>query len=266
MYKKLKQFYKTNSHNAVLKALAGFGRSLNRLYENRNHNPLSNGEVTLLKKIAKFNPEVIIDGGANVGNYAHLVNKHCPDAKVFSFEPVPETFNTLKANSAGNPKKFPVNKGLYHQNCTKSINIFPIDEHASLYDINATLQSSIGTVDIELVKGDDFLLQNKIENVFLLKLDLEGAEYDALLGFENSLKNGRIKLIQFEYGYINITTKRLLIDYYQMLESYGYVLGKLFPKTVEFRKYEYKHDDFIGPNFIAVHKNETALIESLSRK
>lgn len=266
MYKNLKQFYKTNSHNAVLKALAGFGRSLNRLYENRNHNPLSNGEVTLLKKIAQFNPEVIIDGGANVGNYAHLVNTHCPGSKVFSFEPVPETFTTLKANSAGNPNNFPINKGLYNQNCTKSINIFPIDEHASLYDIDATLQSSIGTVDIELVKGDDFLLQNNIDNVFLLKLDLEGAEYDALLGFENSLKNGQIKLIQFEYGYINITTKRLLIDYYQLLESYGYVLGKLFPKTVEFRKYEYKHDDFIGPNFIAVHKNETALIESLSRK
>jgi len=266
MYKSLKRFYKTNSHNALLKALAGFGRSMNRLYENRNHNPLSNGEVTLLKKIAKFDPDVIIDGGANIGNYAHLVNTYCPAAKVYSFEPVAETYNKLQANLGGNPKNTLINKGLYNENCTKTIDIFPCDEHASLYDINSTLQSSIGSVEIELVKGDDFLLEHAIKNVFLLKLDLEGAEYDALQGFENALKSGSIKLVQFEYGYINITTKRLLIDYYQLLESYGYVVGKLFPKTVEFRKYQYKHEDFIGPNFIAVHKDEAELIKALSSK
>ena len=266
MYTGLKRFYKTNSHNAILKVLAGFGRSMNRLYENRNHNPLSNGEATLLKKIARFNPEVIIDGGANTGGYAQLVNTYCPQAKVYSFEPVVETYNKLKANLDGNPNNIAINKGLYIENCTKSINIFPGDEHASLFDINSTLYNSTGSVDIELVKGDDFLAQHDIKNVFLLKLDLEGAEYDALQGFENALKSGSIKLIQFEYGYINITTKRLLIDYYQLLESYGYVLGKIFPKTVEFRKYEYKHEDFIGPNFIAVHQDETALIASLRSK
>lgn len=266
MYKSLKKFYKENSHNAVTKALAGFGRSMNRLYENRNHNPLSNGEVTLLKKIAKFNPEVIIDGGANIGSYAHLVNTYCPAAKVYSFEPVAETYNKLQANLGGNPNNTLINKGLYNENCKKVINIFPCDEHASLYDINSTLQSSTGTVEIDLVKGDDFLAQHDIKSVFMLKLDLEGAEYDALLGFENALKNGLIKLIQFEYGYINITTKRLLIDYYQLLELYGYVVGKLFPKTVEFRKYQFKHEDFIGPNFIAVHKDEVDLIKALSTK
>ena len=45
------------------------------------------------------------------------------------------------------------------------------------------------------------------KTIDLLKLDLEGAEYDALLGFEESIKKGIIKIIQFEYGYINITTK-----------------------------------------------------------
>lgn len=266
MYTSLKRFYKTNSHNAILKVVAGFGRSMNRLYENRNHNPLSNGEATLLKKIARFNPEVIIDGGANTGGYAQLVNTYCPQAKVYSFEPVLDTYNKLKAKLENNPNNKPINKGLYNENCTKSINIFPGDEHASLFDINSTLYNSTGSVDIELVKGDDFLAQYDIKNVFLLKLDLEGAEYDALQGFENALKSGSIKVIQFEYGYINITTKRLLIDYYQLLESYGYVLGKIFPKTVEFRKYEYKHEDFIGPNFIAVHQDEAALIASLRRK
>lgn len=73
-------------------------------------------------------------------------------------------------------------------------------------------------------------------------------------------------MIQFEYGYINITTKKLLIDFYNYFESKGYMVGKIFPKYVEFRKYEFKHEDFLGPNFIAVKKTETELIKLLIEK
>jgi hypothetical protein len=44
------------------------------------------------------------------------------------------------------------------------------------------------------------------------------------------------------------------------------MLGKVFPKTVEFRKYEFKYEDFLGPNFIAVKKTETELIKLLMEK
>jgi hypothetical protein len=72
-------------------------------------------------------------------------------------------------------------------------------------------------------------------------------------------------MVQFEYGYINITTKRLLIDYYNFFEKYDYLVGKIFPKIVEFRKYNLIYEDFLGPNFIAVKKTETELIKLLSK-
>ena len=52
----IKRFFKINSHSPVLKPLAGLGRSINRLYENRNHDASSNGELNLLKKFASLNP------------------------------------------------------------------------------------------------------------------------------------------------------------------------------------------------------------------
>jgi hypothetical protein len=116
-----------------------------------------------------------------------------------------------------------------------------------------------------LVSGDDFIKENNIDSIDFLKLDVEGAEFDALLGFEKAIKSGIVKLIQFEYGYINISTKKLLIDYYQFFESHGYLVGKVYPKNVEFRDYHFKHEDFIGPNFVAVKKSETALINLLSK-
>lgn len=261
----VKRIFKKNSHNIFLKALAGFGISLNRLYENRNHDIHSNGEKTVLIKISKFNPLIIIDGGANIGEYSLLVNKIIPNCKIYAFEPVESTFQKLLGNKKDFDNINPIKKGLFKETCLTSINLFNSDEHSSLYDIQGLTNGSNQKQIIELVRGDEFLKENKLDFVDFLKLDIEGAEYDALIGFEKSIKNGRIKVIQFEYGYINISTKKLLIDFYNFFEANDYVVGKIFPKTVEFRKYEFKYEDFIGPNFIAVKKSEVALIKSLSK-
>ena len=261
-----KRIFKKNSHNAFFKVLAGFGRSLNRLYENRNHDIYSNGEMTILIKLSKFNPSVIIDGGANIGDYSLLINQIIPHCKVYSFEPVESTFQKLVENKKEHDNIIPVKKGLFKETCSSEINLFNSDEHSSLYDIKGLEYESNQKLIIELVRGDDFMKENKIDSIDFLKLDIEGAEYDALVGFENSITNGKIKAIQFEYGYINISTKKLLVDFYSFFEANDYIVGKIFPKIVEFRKYDLKYEDFIGPNFIAIKKSETELINSLAKK
>jgi FkbM family methyltransferase len=263
---KLKRYFKRNSHNNLFKGLAGFGRALNRLYENRNHDIHSNGELKVLEKLLKFNLSVIFDGGANIGTYSLMINRLSPNSRVFSFEPVKSTFEKLKKNVAIHKNIFPFEKGLYKHDCTKEINIFSSDTHSSIYDIKGLSYQSNEHQTIELVSGDAFMKEHEIEEIDFLKIDVEGAEFDAILGFNESITNGRIKAIQFEYGYINISTKKLLVDYHDYFESKGYSLGKIFPKTVDFRKYEFKHEDFIGPNFIAVKNTETGLIDALKRK
>lgn len=263
---KAKRFFKRNTHNKFFKVLAGFGRVLNRLYENRNHDIYSNGELTILKKISKFNPSVIIDGGANIGDYSLLVNELNPNTLIYAFEPVKSTFEKLKSNTSHLTNIFPIEKGLFRNNCFKEINIYPSDAHSSVFELQGLQYESTKKQSIELINGDDFLKNNKIKEVDFIKIDVEGAEYEAILGFEEHIEKGKIKMIQFEYGYINITTKKLLIDFYNYFESKGYMVGKIFPKYVEFRKYEFKHEDFLGPNFIAVKKTETELIKLLIEK
>jgi FkbM family methyltransferase len=262
----LKRIFKKNSHNAFFKALAGFGRALNRLYENRNHDIYSNGEMAVLEKISKINPSIIIDGGANAGDYSLLVAQIIPGCKIYSFEPVESTYQKLLENKKEHYNIYPIKKGLYKENCSLEINLFNADEHSSLYDIQGLPEKSSQKQIIELVRGDDFMNENNIDFIDFLKLDIEGAEYDALTGFENCIKNSKVKAIQFEYGYINITTKKLLIDFYNFFEANDYIVGKIFPKIVEFRKYNFIYEDFIGPNFIAVKKTETKLINLLSKK
>lgn len=262
----LKRIFKKNTHNLFFKALAGFGRALNRLYENRNHDIYSNGEFMVLQKISKLNPSIIIDGGANIGKYSLLVNKLIPRAKIYAFEPVENTFEKLKENTKHIDKIIPIKKGLYKNNGSAEINLFTSNTHSSIFDIQGRNYGAIDKQTIELIKGDDFLKEHQIKEVDFLKVDIEGAEYDAITGFQEFFDKGAIKIIQFEYGKINITTKKLLLDFHNYFESKGYILGKIFPKTVEFRKYEYKHEDFLGPNFIAVKKTETELIKLLMKK
>jgi len=263
---KIKRFFTQNSHTSFFKVLAGFGRSLNRFYENRNHDVHSNGELTILRKLSKLKPAIVIDGGANIGSYSLHVNSIIPECKIYSFEPVKSTFQKLKLNTEKVANIFPVNKGFYKENCVKEINIFNSDTHSSLYNIQGLSYTANEKAEIELICGDDFIKDNKIDKIDFLKLDIEGAEFDAFQGFLHGIKEAKIRMIQFEYGYINITTKNLLADFYSFFEANGYIIGKIFPKNVEFRKYAFKYEDFLGPNYIAVHKSDTVLIELLRKK
>ncbi len=262
----LKRTFKRNTHNAFFSALAGFGRSMNRFYENRNHDVYSNGEATLIKKISKINPKTIFDVGANIGSYSLIANEHLKNATIYSFEPVPSTFELLKKNTEHISENtiIPVNKGLYKENKKQFINIYPAHTHSSLFDIKGGKHAVKEQVEIELISGNSFIQENNIEYIDFLKLDAEGAEMDVLHGFEDALKNKKVRLIQFEYGYINITTKNLLVDYHDFFAKYGYEVGKIYPKKVEFKKYNIYQEDFIGPNFIAIHKSDHELKELLS--
>ncbi|MEN8118939.1 MAG: FkbM family methyltransferase [Bacteroidota bacterium] len=262
----LKNFFKKNSHNNFFKAIAGFGRSANRFYENRNHDIQTNGELTILKKLSTLKPTLVIDGGANIGKYSAVLNEHFNNCKIYAFEPVKDTFDQLQKNIEGIDNIITINKGLYHSNCEKKINLFDSHTHSSIYDIEELSDPMKGETNISLINGDDFMKENNIDQIDFLKLDLEGAEYDAIIGFEEAISKGKIKAIQFEYGYINIITKKLLIDFYHFFNKHGYILGKIFPKEVEFRDYELKYEDFIGPNFVAVKETETELIELLKNK
>lgn len=57
-----------------------------------------------------------------------------------------------------------------------------------------------------------------------------------------------------------------LSGFYDLLTRYDYVIGKVYPKTVEFRNYKFRHENFSVPNFLAVKKQEKELIRSAGGK
>lgn len=183
------------------------------------HSPHDSGEIYLLNYIKKrTNSKTIniLDVGANLGQYALLANNiFKTNCIIYSFEPTELAFKKLKKNtiSFGNIK--PINKGVGDFNGETQI----------FYDGEASVQSSIVKDDvlkysetIELVTIDDFCKTNNIQKITILKLDVEGYEYQSLMGASSSINN--IDYIQFEFGNKQVSSRHFLSDFITLLDSF----------------------------------------------
>ena len=69
-----------------------------------------------------------------------------------------------------------------------------------------------------------------------------------------------IDVAQFEYGYACVLARAFLLDFYELLEGAGYVVGRLGPRGVEVAPYRFEAETFFGPNFVAVRADRPDLI------
>ena len=135
----------------------------------------------------------VIDCGANNGQYTNffraLVGK---EGFVHAFEPVPETFTELQkcTKEYWHFKNYTTNMvGLYKE-CSNLIAYIPnsISGHASISNHKEVWNSdSIEEISIQLTTLDSYILNYELEEINFLKIDIEGAELDALRGGEKTL-------------------------------------------------------------------------------
>lgn len=260
--KAYKRLYKPLCRLPIYWIFAKLGRSAIEFYENRNYDMVSNGEMRLMRILAKFNPTVVFDVGANVGEWSLLVNNIFNDADIYSFEPAPKTFNKLKKSTADleRVRAFPL--GLSSSREVVQFHFY--EEHSgqsSKYDFG--IKESAQLIDVELVDGDSFCQEHGVDHIDFLKIDVEGEDLEVIKGFSNLIDQRKIDIIQFEYGRINIKSRALLINFYEFFEQKGYMIGKVFPYRVDFRPYDLRHENFIGPNYVAVKNDRMDIIRAL---
>ena len=72
---------------------------------------------------------------------------------------------------------------------------------------------------------DTFLAEKEIDKIDLLKIDVEGSEYDLLIGAQSSLQNGRIKAVYIEINSSALKDhNRFPAQIFELLEKYNYKL------------------------------------------
>ena len=79
-----------------------------------------------------------------------------------------------------------------------------------------------------MVSLDQYLCSRSVSKIFLLKLDLQGGELEALRGAENLLSNGCISIIFIEAVFVEkYENQPLLRDLWNFLADFGYRLHSL---------------------------------------
>lgn len=214
-----KYFYKFNRILYIL-SLRGMG-VLN--YKSSKQS----GEYHFLVNYLAQNKEgIVMDVGANVGNYAKLLNSVNSKIEVYCFEPHPATYKTLIENIVNlNIQSF--NVGVGGQNGTLTLYDYEDrqgSEHASLYkEVIENIHGGKSTEhNVEMISLDSFAKEKKISSVLLLKIDTEGHELAVLKGFKSYIKEHRIAAIHFEFNGMNVISRTFFRDFWELLSDYDF--------------------------------------------
>jgi FkbM family methyltransferase len=167
---------------------------------------------------------IIVDGGANIGFHSVQFAKLANEGKTYCFEPQPLIFNVLSTNilfngltdivehyklglgdKKENLKMTPLEKQIFNPNCIN-------------WGGRGLTNSEEGEEKVQTVTLDSLNL-SKLD---FIKLDVQGFEYKAFKGGENTIKN--YNPIIFLENYPKSEKDQKVIE---LLEDWGYITYRL---------------------------------------
>lgn len=191
--------------------------------------------------------DVFLDIGANCGAITLVAASLIGNGQVYAFEPSPIR-QRLQENLNLNPELPAIIKIIPYGLGLNQEQLFYNEDPNYLG--NGSLYEKQGT-PVEILTLDDWVVQEKLEKVDVLKIDVEGMEYDVLLGGKKVLETYH-PIIYFETLPIFYdTTIHNIKTIYQFLDSLGYKLVRPNKPHLEI--------PFEGPypaNSVAIHASQ----------
>lgn len=236
--------------------------SLRGMNYGRASDYIHNGESSTLERLnsmVKSDSPVLFDVGANKGEFTkHILDKwKGRKIRLFVFEPSQKTYAMLKDAIPASDSVSLINVGLgdkpekvelfYDREGSGLASVYPRD--LSYHNINFSDHETI-----ELTTLDLFCEQNNISSIDFLKLDVEGHELAVLRGGKKMFEEGKIKIVQFEFGGCNLDSRSFFRDYFNFFKKdydlYRILSNGLRPIT----SYSERLEIFLSANYLAVRK------------
>ncbi len=219
------------------------------------------GEPWFLKQLQRRNVRVIVDVGANDLAYGQA---EFPQAKIFAFEPHPDSYLRLVRGAARNV--VPVNAAVGESAGVVDFWDFddgaprkkdqPTSQLATVHKglIEQLYQQPAKQYQVNMMTLDSFCEQKNIAKIDLLKIDAEGNELAVLKGASNLLAARGIDCIQFEFNETTIFAGVFFKDFVDMLPDFTFY--RLLPAgAVSLGEYRpLTHEIFGFQNIVAVRK------------
>lgn len=183
-----------------------------------------NGLKALPKDVLeKIGGKDVIDGGAFTGDSAIIFCKNYSFGKIHSFEPDKFNFIKLKENIAKYKMEnvIPVKKGISSGEGKATLKIQGV----------ASLISPEGSEEIEITSIDKYVEHSNPDiNIGLIKFDIEGSEFEGIVGSLNTIKKFKPILLISIYH-----TSKDFFEIKPLLESlnlgYKFMIRKINPNS-----------------------------------
>jgi len=152
------------------------------------------GDHTLRLNYNLDNKSIVIDAGGYRGQWAKQINE-IYDSTVYVFEPLKEFHSSIESLFVNKSKVIPYNYALSNSNCEMKISLG--NDGSTLFDTEAQSTEVIQCMDIQT-----FFSEKDLKFVNLMKINIEGAEYDLLermidLGLHLKVDNLQIQFHRF---------------------------------------------------------------------
>jgi FkbM family methyltransferase len=187
---------------------------------------MGNYEPEITEKFVKYakRSKVIYDIGAHIGYYTLLASKFTePGGKIFAFEPLPENIQKLQRHVEINDRSnvviiekavsFKTGETIFTNSGNNVANT--ICENSPMFQFGKT-------IEVNTTSLDDLLLTGFVLPPQLIKMDIEGAEFDALRGAEILLRKHHPTIFLSTHNCQNQGVHKMCCDY---LINMGYSLS-----------------------------------------
>ena len=183
-------------------------------------------------RMKEYNFQTLFDVGANRGQTAKYMRKKFPEAKIYCFEPIKDTYELLQQKTK--------ELGLSYYNLALGAESGEVEVKVDVQNRNSTRNtlikentfhdpSAVKVEKVQVVKLADFCKQNHIEKIDYLKIDTEGYDLEVLKGATEMLEDGSIAFVQAEVSMNPKNTFHVdFVEVKNFLEKYKYVLFGIY--------------------------------------
>ena len=141
--------------------------------------------------------DVVVDLGANIGMFTLFASQKAK--KVYSIEPLPETYNSLVKNTEEVNNVITLNKALY----SKEEEMEFVKNEISISSSFFRKKPNSETIKVKTINFNNFVREYNIDRINYLKIDIEGAEFDLFENIDENYLQNNIDKIFMEIHIMN---------------------------------------------------------------